>query len=254
MILLHRITPFFMAAFVAAGFSILIFVPSYTTLAMILLFLLPALLFARLLTWEIKRLSFWIFLCTPMFFVLSSIFLLLFLEQTSVEIILALVVSLGVWLYAENLFSFYHLPSAYQAYALEYLSLAIYLLSSFFFTSGAFATQLFLQLPAWVPALAVFWAVLFATTGMFWVSKVAQEISTPFAFIGALILSEFYVVLTFLPTSFMSNAAIFTVLLYLFLGLSRAHVLEKLSSVVLRRYLLIGSIFLLIVLATARWF
>ncbi len=253
MILLHRITPFALALSIAVGFGILIFLPAEAIWALILILLLPGLLLARLLTWEFKRFSFWIFLATPLFYNLSALFLFLFLENLSAQIILGSLVTLGVWLYAENLFAFYHLPSSYQAYALEYLSLVIYLLSAFFFTSGAYATELFLQLPSWVPALAVFWAVLFATTGVFWVSKVAQEVSTPFALVGAVILAELYVVLAYLPTSFITNAAIFTILFYLFLGLSRAHVLEKLTGLVLRRYLIIGSIFLLVVLLTARW-
>lgn len=253
MILLHRITSFALAALTAAGFFILIFYAELTGLAAISMLFLVPLLFARLLQWEIGRVSFWVFLGTPVFYLVSSLFFFLFLEQNAAKLLLGLAVTIGIWLYAENLFAFYHLPSAYQAYALEYLSLAIYVLSAFFFAGGAYGSQLFLQLPVWVPALAIFWTVLFATAGVFWVSKVDHETGNIFAFVGALSMTELYLVLAMLPTSFMSNAAAFAVFLYLYLGLSRAQVLEKLTPQILRRYLSIGTLLLLIIFASARW-
>lgn len=253
MILLHRITSFVLALLVAVGFFVLISYPQQSGLAVLIMLALVPLLFGRLLTWEFKRPSFWIFLGTPTFFLLASVFVFLFLENDLTKIFLAVITIIGIWLYAENIFSFYHLPSAYQAYALEYLSLAIYVVSVFFFASGAYATQLFLQLPVWVPALAMFWATLSITIGVFWVSKVAQETSIAFAVSGAIIMTELYVVLALLPTSYMTNAAALAVFLYIFLGLSRAHVLDKLSATVLKRYLAIGSFFLIIIFVTARW-
>lgn len=253
MILLHRISSFAQAVLVAAGFLILIFFSEYSGISVLLMLFLVPLLFARLLKWEIRRISFWIFLGTPFFYLMSSLFLFLFLEDNVSKILLGLIVTIGTWLYSENLFAFYHLPSTYQAYALEYLSLAIYVMSAFFFASGAYGSQLFLQLPVWVPALAVFWMTLASAYGVFWVSKVDPDISNIFAFVGALIMTEFYFMLAMLPTSFMSNAAAFAVFFYLFLGLSRAHLLEKLTSSVLRRYLTIGSLLLLVIFATARW-
>lgn len=253
MILLHRITSFALALVTAIGFSVIIFLPDQTLSAVIILLILVPLLLARLLRFEIKRFSFWVFLGTPTFFLLTSILFFLLLESELAEISLGIVTTLGVWLYAENLFSFYHLPSSYQAYALEYLSLVLYVASGFFLTSGAYGLQLGLQLPIWVPALAVFWTVLFATLGVFWVSKIAQETSTRFAITGAILMTELYVVFATLPTGFLTNAAGFAIFLYLYLGLSRAHVLDKLSKVVLRRYMIIGVLLLLIVFGTTRW-
>ncbi len=253
MILLHRLTSFAVAAVCAAGFLLIILLPDLTWWSMLGLLILVPLLFARLLTWDFKRFSFWIFLGTPFLFLVSSLFLFLFLEGNPLKTFLAVAVTGGLWLYAENLFSFYHLPSTYQAYSLEYLSLVLYLVSAFLFTSGAYGVQIFLQLPAWVPGLAVFWATLFSTVGVFWVSKVGSEVSTRFAVAGSIILTELYLVLAMLPTSFMTNAAIFTTALYLFLGLSRAHVLDKLTGVVLKRYLITGGLLLIVVFATSRW-
>ena len=253
MILLHRLTSFAVAMLVALSYFWLFFGNASALVAVFIFSILIALLIARLLKWEGKSFSFWVFLGVPMFFFLSSLFFYLYLEIDLVKIVLAISVVAGSWLYCENLFAFYHLPSSYQAYALEHLTLVLYVMSAFFFSSGAYAAQLFLQLPVWVPALAVFWVVLGATLAVFWVSKITIESSIRFAVSGAVLLTELYIVLAALPTSFMTNAAIFSILLYVFLGLSRAQALEKLSKLVLKRYLGVASALLLVVLLTAQW-
>jgi len=252
-ILLHRITPMIIAITTIASFGILIY--SHTPIGLPLLFTVLAspMLFARLLKWEWQLASFWVFLGIPLFFLVSSIFFFLFLEVEAVKIALGVFVTFGIWLFAENVFAFYHLPSTYQAYALEYLSLVLFVVSGFFFTSGAYAVQIFLQLPVWVPALAVFWVVLFSSTAVFWVSKVSSSVSNLFAFSGALLMTELYIALAMLPTSFITSAAAFSVFLYLYLGLTRVHVLEKISKKVLMRYLRTAVILLAIIFASARW-
>ncbi|MFA6130890.1 MAG: hypothetical protein WC730_01355 [Patescibacteria group bacterium] len=263
MILLHRITSFFVSALAAGGYYFLIFHPFVegssidrvtALIAMGSVALLSALLLSRLLKWEVTSFSFWIFLSVPMFVIISSFCLYLFLEILALKIILALMVSLALWLYTENLFAFYHLPAAYQAYALEYLSVILYLLSCFFFASSAYGAQMFLQYPIWMLSIAMFWVVILATAGVFWVSKVDSETSMLYAIVGAIMLTEGYVVIGLLPTSFLTNGAAFTVLLYLFFGLSRAHVLEKLTRPVASRYLGIAGAFMVLVFLTARWF
>lgn len=209
--------------------------------------------FSRLLLWEFRRPAFWVFLGTPMLLWFSSLIFFAFLEDPLSKWTIALAVSFAVALYAENVFTFYHLPSAYQAYALENLSLVLYVLSAFFFTSGAFGSQLFLLLPVWIPMLVVFVAVLLATVSVFWVSKIGFETGRPYAVVGAIIMAELYSVLSTWPTSFVTNAATFAVLLYTFLVLSRANVLERLSKKMVMRTLAFAAVLLVIILGSARW-
>jgi len=251
-ILFHRISTILILALVASGFGILMFWEVHASVAMIC-FVMVLLLFGRLLLWEFKRGAFWVFWMSAVAFLGSAVFFYLFLELAAIKLVLAVVVTIALWLYAENLFAFYHLPGSYQAYALEYLSLVIYLLSAFFFTSGAYGAQLFLLLPVWVPALAVFWAVTGAIAGIFWVSKIDNESAGYYAFVGGLLLTELYVVLSFLPTSFMTNAAAFTCFLYLYFGITRAYILERLSRFVFRRYAAVAGLLLFFVFLTARW-
>jgi hypothetical protein len=254
-ILLHRLTPFALAGVLAAGFAILILAPKSLVLAAFLLFFIAPLLLARLLLWEVKRGAFWVFLGVPMFMVASSVFFFLFLESDAGKWLLALSVIASVGLYAENLFTFYHLPGAYQAYSLEYLSLVIAIASGFFFTAGANGAHLFLRdiVPLWIPSIIVFIASFLSTLAMFWVSKVGFETGRRYALGGAILMTELFVVLSFLPTSFVTNAAAYAVFFYVYLGLMRANVLEKLSKKVVRRYLLTASVLLVFIFVSAQW-
>lgn len=254
MILLHRITPFALAAVSAVSFLTLMFSPAFGLRMLLPCFFLLVLFFARLLLWEIRRPAFWVFMGTPMLLWLSAMVFFFFLEDPVSKWIIASVVSLGIGLYAENCFSFYHMPSGYQAYALENLSLVLYVASGFFFTSGAFGAELFLLLPTWIPTLIVFFAVLFATVAVFWVSKIGFETGRPYALVGAMLMAELYATLSMLPTSFVTNAAVFAVLLYAFLVLARANVLERLSRNMILRSAGFVGVLLVIILFSARWF
>jgi hypothetical protein len=110
-----------------------------------------------------------------------------------------------------------------------------------------------LELPLWIPAIATFLIVLLATVAVFWVSKIGFETGILFAVTGAIIMTEVYVSLSMLPTSFVTHAAAFTVCWYVYLGVSRAHVLEKLTPIVIRRYALIGCMLLGLIFGTATW-
>ncbi len=253
MILLHRLTPFVICLLSLAGFGLLIADPIGLKIPAALAFILIPGLFARLLLWEFKRPAFWVFLGTPSLLLMSALMFFLIIESQFGLWAMALSVTLVLTLYAENLFAFYHLPSAYQAYSLEFLSLVCYIISSFFFTGSAYMAQLFLELPLWIPAIATFLIVLLATVAVFWVSKIGFETGILFAVTGAIVMTEVYVSLSMLPTSFVTHAAVFTVCWYVYLGISRAHVLEKLTPAIVRRYALIGCMLLALIFGTATW-
>ncbi|MFZ2681952.1 MAG: hypothetical protein WAZ14_02570 [Patescibacteria group bacterium] len=253
MILLHRLTPFAILLLSAVGFGFLIWEPLAFKVPAILCFALIPFLFARLLLWELRRPAFWVFLGTPSLLLLSALMFFLIIETTAGAWTMAITVTLALTLYAENVFAFYHLPSSYQAYSLEFLSLMCYMVSAFFFTGSAYMAQLFLELPLWIPAVATFLIVLLATVAVFWVSKIGFETGILFAVTGAILMTEVYVSLSMLPTSFVTHAAAFTVFWYVYLGIARAHVLEKLTPVIVRRYLITGCMLLGLIFGTATW-
>jgi hypothetical protein len=252
-ILLHRFTPFAIALASCVLFLTLSVAPfTLYPIAIVAGILIP-LLFARLLLFEVKRPAFYVFLGTPFLLLLSSLMFFLLLESVEAKWVLGGIVTVALFLYAENLFAFYHLPSTYQAYSLEYLTLMMYIGSAFFFTSSAYMGQLFLELPLWVPAILVFASILYAMLAVFWVSKIGFETGIPYAVLGAILMTELYVSLAFLPVSFITNAAAFSVCLSTYFGLTRAHVLEKLTPTVTKRYLAFGLLLLAVIFGTATW-
>lgn len=265
MILLHRFTPLLqflliLGAFLAlwqlspvalslGGFSLTIH-PALSCLALILAALY---LQGRLLLWDYKRPGFWVFFLTPVFFVLSALSFFIILESSTAYWTVALLAALGFALYAENLFAFYHYPVSYQAYALEYLTMALFIVSFFFFTSAAFIGQVFLDMPFVVPAALLFFLVASGISAVFWVSKVSYDVAAPYALAGGVIFAELYLVLSMLPTNYISNAAVFVVGLTAYFGLMRAHVAKKLTERIAWRHALFFFGLLLIVLLTAPW-
>ncbi len=250
-------TPFFWVSTIVVGLLLVsasLYFGDKLALWHVALFAIPVkIFFDWFVDWKPQSVAFWSFFLTPLFFLGASLFFFLFLEFTAIKLLLGVVVTLGVWLYAENLFAFYHLPSSYQAYALEYLSFILFLTGMFFFTAGTYAVQLFLLLPVWIPALMVFWISLFAIEGVFWVSKIVPEKGRVFAFVGAVLLTEVYLAVSMLPTFFLVNSAVFTIFFYLYLGITRIHLLDKLSSSLLKRYLFVSATLLLALFLTASW-
>jgi len=216
-------------------------------------FVVIPLLYARLLKWEIKRLVFWIFLFLPLLLLYSSVFFFLFLEADVAKYIIGVLITICTWLYCESIFTFYHIPSNYQAYTLEYLSLTFSMLSAFFLSSAMYARGIFLQQLIWVPALVFGLFSFISSMIVLWVSKVSFLTGIRYSLVCAICMAESYIVFSMLPTSFLSNAAGFTVILYAFLGIFRAKALDKLSKKVLSRYLLVSSVLITLIFLTARW-
>lgn len=254
-ILLHRLTPFALGVVVFTAFALLIGRSTTIAVPLVLTFGIAPVLLARLLLFEVKRPAFWVFLGIPMFFIASAVLFFMFMESLPAMWALAIVVVAATTLYTENLFAFYHLPSSYQAYSLEHLSLLIAIASAFFFASGSYGAYVFIPefAPIWLTALMTFFAVLFLTLAVFWVSKVGFETGRRYALIGAVVLTELYVVLALLPTSFVTSAAAFATFFYCYLGFTRTQVLERLTKTIVRRYALLALLLVVIIFGTAQW-
>lgn len=253
MIVIHRITPFFITIITATVFALSIFTSGHPLLYLGIGFVLSLLLFARLQRWEVKETSFWAFVAMPMVFYLASIGAFLLLETTISRVLIGLIVSLLLFFFSENIFAYLHLPAKYQAYSIEYLSLVISVLTIFFLSTIGFGLRLFLQMPLYILTPILFAFALISILSTMWVSKVEAKRAIALGLSGAFLLSELFLAGTFLPIGFYTNAAVVTVFLYVFLGLMRAHALDKLSKKVVRRYLLVTLVLLALLLGTTQW-
>ena len=208
---------------------------------------------AKLAGWSWQRADFWLLISTPFSFIVLSFFALLFLEGEVLKIILGLITVALLWLFAENLFNFVHLPGAYQVNALEYLTWVLNLLSVFFLATGFFALRLYFGLPFWLLIIVFLLAMFGLSTSTLWVEKIESSKILPLGIGAAVLSSEFFVVLALLPIGFLSNAAFLSIFFYSFFGLTRAFLSGKLSSAVCRHYLLAAVLFSFLIIITTRW-
>lgn len=253
MILLHRLTPFAIFTLGATGFLMLTVAPFTWGIPALVCFGLVMALFARLLVWDVRRTGFWVFLGMPFFLLISSLAFFLLLEGELAKWILGGVVTVGLSLFAENLFAFYHLPRAYQAYSLEYLSLMLAVSGLFFTTSATYLAQFFLEAPLWATA-GLIALITFATfIAVFWVSKISWEAGRMYAGMGALLLTEVYVACAWLPTGYTTNAAVFAICAAWYLAIMRAHAFQKVHRQLLLRHTLFAALLLLILFFTTPW-
>lgn len=255
MILLHRITPFFIGAATALGFVSALWFPWNPMLSMACSFVAVSLLFVRLVGFAPKSFQFWMLAGTPALFVATSFGLLLFLESLPAQLLLGGVVSLLVGFFAEHVFAYVHVPVSYQAYGIEHLSLVLNVSSVFFVSVAAFGTRVFLTnyAPLWLLSVLFFGVSLFVVFGTLWASKVDVARARLYGMCGAALVTEIFMTVTYLPTGFYTNAALIALTAYLFLGLTRAHFVENLSRSAVRRYAVTGLVILVAILGTAHW-
>ncbi len=253
MILLHRITPFIVAIVTAVGFYLTVTATLHPLITMAGTVLFVSLLLARLLQWDITSFRFWHFLVTPVFFLIASYGMLFLFEEQMLLIILSLFSFVFISIFAEYIFQYVHLPAKDQPYSIEYLSTILNVLTIFFLSSVGFGMFLLVQVPIWLLAIGFFIISVFIIYGTLWVSKTDEARARPYALAGALLTTELFVVLSFLPTGFYTNAAFITIFFYVFLGLTRARALHKLSPVVKKRYIWISIALLLVVIFSSQW-
>lgn len=253
MILLHRLTPFAIGIISALGFISLLNGWVYPMLSLGLSIIFVGVFFARLLHWKVRTFQFWHFLGTPALYLVAAFGMIFLFEQPLTSTILAGISVLFLMLFAEYIFQFTHLPSQYQPFSIEYLTLLLNVLTIFFLSSVAFGLHLLVQTPLFLLSLSFFLFSLFILYGTLWVSKADDARAKPYALAGSILTTEFFVTLAFLPSGLYTNAALVTLFFYLFLGLTRAQVHHKLSATVVKRYVGVAIVLLVIILLSSDW-
>ncbi|TAK03239.1 hypothetical protein EPO34_04180 [Patescibacteria group bacterium] len=253
MILIHRFTPFFILCSAASGFAAVVVSALPVLPGLALTVAMVAFLFARLCRLSPRSFQFWYLTGTPVTFLLSSFGFLLLLERPLERWALAAATSLLLFLFAELVFAYVHVPATYRAYSIEHLSLGLNVLTTFFLSSFAFGTGMLLQLPLWLSSAAFASSVAFIMFGTLWVSKVAVRPALAYALAGTALATELFAVISYLPTGYYVDAALISVFLYVFLGLTRARFLDKMTKTVVGRYSAVGSGLFLLLMGTARW-
>ncbi|HBK33893.1 TPA: hypothetical protein DEP34_02555 [Candidatus Uhrbacteria bacterium] len=253
MLVFYRAIPYAVACVVASGYTWMIWQPAWFWIGALVAWILCLYLCARLISFDWQEKTYRFFLLTPVLFFTSSLGAFLFLESFWSQMALGVATAVCLFFFTEQVFYYLHLPVRYQAYTIEHLSLVLHVLALYFYASIGFGLQLFLQIPLWLIAPAILLLIVYMLAATFWVSKIEHILVRSTVITGAVLMTELFIALSWLPSGFYVNAALFTVCFYLFLGLTRAHFFENLSQAFLRRYLLVSCGLLVMIVGTAQW-
>lgn len=222
----------------------------------------------QLMKYKVNQ-QFFNFLIAPVIFLASAWIFLLFLQSGWIQQLIIIVTSVLYWLFIKVIFLYLFRRPKYQAHTLGNISSYLDLLAVFFISSGFFSLMIFLQLPSWYLDLYFFqividqiWQLLFLealvvsllTYQLLWASQIPLVSGGPFIFVITLVTTQLFLVTSFLPTSVYVKGLIVGIVFYLLSGLSRNWLLNIREWKVVRRYLTIGLISLIIILASAKWF
>lgn len=253
MILVTRTIPFLLGAAAAGLLSALFVWPTSIWAIVSLAALVVTLGIGRLAGFGMDLEGWWHVALTPVAFVISMALFLLFVESALLQVLIPLFGGLFVFFFSEHLFRFVHLPGLYQPYALEHTSLVLHVTTMYFLATTFFGLQIFLQAQVWLLALAFVCVSAALVYETLWVSKIRDGFALRAAGVLGLVLGEVFLAIALLPISFLVSGALMAIVFYVLLGMVRAASLQKLSAIVLRRYLISGAALLLLILLTAQW-
>lgn len=252
--MINRLLPILTPALIFAGLELFFLKPHF--IYFIVLFLILALGGA---TWKIigKGLvnieARWLYLLTPLSFLTSSVFFLIFLERPWARHLLALSVAAFCGIFLENIFVYIYQHAKYQINSLENVSNYLNLASMFLFNSSFFGFSVFLNIALWKLSLISFAITFILTFQTIWINKINVRAALLHIFVICLILFELFWTVSFLPTAFYVNGLIIAISFYLMNNLMRLHLLDKLNKKVIRRYFILCGLVIFFVLLTAQW-
>lgn len=202
----------------------------------------------------------WHTLFSPSLLVISTASLILFLDTAGMRQLSIMSAALLLALFWENVRRYYWDLKNYHAESLENVSLAINIFIVWFTSSTLFHLLLdptllsqyasFILPAAAAVMVAVVYTVDYRTI---WVQRYDSERVWLLLIAQAMIVSEVFWLLNFLPHSIPVKAFIVALIYYLFISLGRSHLDGTLTQKVLRRYVYLALGFLGLVLLTARW-
>ncbi|MFA6215609.1 MAG: hypothetical protein WC768_03510 [Patescibacteria group bacterium] len=252
--IINRFIPILSSFLIFFLIEIVFALPKQFYWAIILCLVIVFLGIYQLMDYNFKSGKFWRNVLTPVLFLSSCFIFLIFAEGNFLKhIFLGCFVAL-IWVFLETIFVQYHFRPKYQVHSLENISVNINLLTVFLMTSGFFSLIIFLGLSLW-PFLAAFALIsLFLTHQIVWASDHTIKTGWRHIVITALLATEVFWVVSFLPVSVYVSGLVVTISYYLITGLSRNWLLGIKEKKVVIRYLAIGVVSLIIILATAKWF
>jgi len=254
MTLFNKILPFLSAVLIVVAFEVWFAKPQmiYYVAGSLLLIVIISI-------WQITgrglfKKTFWNFLFTPLLLVVSGFILFLLLESIAIKHIFIFGLSLVFYFIMYNIRSFLYQTESYQPYALENIYSYVNLLTSFMFYASFFGLYLFLDIPYWLTTIITFLVSLMLVYRTLWVNKIEWSQGWLYIIASGFVLAESFWVISFVPISYLVAAFILMIIYYLVLSFIRDHLLGKINSKSIKKYITVSVISLAAVLITSQWY
>ncbi|MFH0952022.1 MAG: hypothetical protein V1838_02415 [Patescibacteria group bacterium] len=186
-------------------------------------------------------------------YVISVILFLTFLENNAIKH--SHIISAGIlwWLWVEQMYRFQYDTNSYVPFSVANVTSLLTLMASFYSITAAFAFKLLLNYPIWQLTLAVAIVAFVLSIETIWSEKLSplRYWATP-TIIG-LVTAELFWVTSYLPTSYLVNGIVITIIFYVIVNLSRFFIKKELTKAIITRYLLVSLFMLILTIASARW-
>lgn len=253
MFILNRTISFFAPLFIFLTWEIFFTQPKSIIIFGLIIFAITFFAFWFLSSQKINK-EFWQFFSLPFVFISSSfLFSILLLPEGIFRHIFIVAIAFFMYLILESIFNFLYRPNIYQTQSIETFFGYLNLLIIFFLTSSFYNLTFFLNLSLWLVLIFFFFTVLFLNFYFFWVNKILTKENVLYVLIIALIMAEFFWVISFSPANFFVSSLILVLIYYLMVVFSKYHILKILNKKIIRQYLIIIGIALLLTLLTAQW-
>ncbi len=251
MILLLRVVPLLTGLALFLGFEVFFARPNslfVTGGVMIALLVISVVALARS-----SRRRLWTFLQAPVLLVVGTLLFVLFPEKGLLRHGIALLAAGMVWNDLEQLFAFHYGPATYQAFALENISFYINIANVFLIVSGLFGLRYYVG-TSWPVVLAASLGVLLLSTfHTLTMGKVEGRTRNTFTALIAMLAFEVVIAVALLPSDMYVNGLLTATIFYVLVSLTHYHLRSTLDRSRIRRYVLLGSVVIVLTLLTAAW-
>lgn len=197
--------------------------------------------------------TFWMYIITPVFFILAIFGMVALLENTVIQQILILGGAMLYWLYLSNVAVYHFDFKNYHTSAIENISSYMNLISLFCLTIVAYAAEALLNTSLALMGIGMIIFIVLILLQSIWAAKIDSNKRFLYVIAMAIIMIESFWVVAFLPSNFYLQGFILTVIYYGAWGLLKSNLLGIFSKRLLIRYLGLCGLAVIAVIMTAQW-
>lgn len=253
MIIFRRFLPFVGSAIILGLYLGLTFRPAEWVSWVIAIIVYAVVSSLFMLRWEWRGMEFVSTVFPLLLFLGSSTGVFMFIPSQLWRYALVAGIIIVHAVYMENVFTLHYQSSKYTSLSLPRLTVMMNTISVFLLGTGLFAIDLVTPIQDWI--IVVFLAIIFAILLLQMVYQFSVYHKAQLQDIGiiVLLLSEIVWVIQFFPTAFFVNGALIAIFWYAFSSIYLQHERHALTRPVLLQYIIISSMMIALVSATAQW-